>query len=160
MTLYTINLSRARMAGSNKRAKKAMSILKEELENREGEVSISGEVNQEIWSRGASKPPAKIQVEVVDTSAGKRAVLPGEEYEEEPEPEPEPEETEEEEVEEEDTEEAGETEADYDEIVSGTVQEAKDALNEMDDPDYGAALEAEKAGKDRKTLKEFLEGKQ
>lgn len=149
------------MAGRNKRAKKAMSILKEELENREGDISISGELNQEIWSRGASKPPAKIQVEVVETGDGKRAVMPGEEYEEEPEPEPEPEEeTEEEEETGEETEEAEETEVDYDEIVSGTVQESKDAIKELEDPDYQAALEAEKAGKDRKTLKSWLEGKQ
>lgn len=159
MTVYTINLSRARMAGRNKRAKKAMSILKEELERREGEVSISSEVNAEIWSRGARKPPAKIQVDVVETSDGKRAVLPGQEVEEEPEPEPAEEEAEE--PEEEESEEPGPEieEADYDEILSGTVQEAKEHIDDLENPDYEAILEAEKQGKDRKTLKEYLESR-
>ncbi len=45
----------------------------------------------------------------------------------------------------------------YAEIVSGTITEAKDALNDMEEPDFEAALEAEKNNKDRKTLKEWLE---
>ncbi|MFB6203888.1 MAG: hypothetical protein ABEK01_05350 [Candidatus Nanohaloarchaea archaeon] len=45
----------------------------------------------------------------------------------------------------------------YRDVVSGTITEAKDQLGEMDEPDYRAALEAEKENKDRKTLKEWLE---
>ncbi|WEL19721.1 hypothetical protein [Candidatus Nanohalococcus occultus] len=45
----------------------------------------------------------------------------------------------------------------YDDVLSGTVQEVKDAVREMADPDYRAILEAEKRGKDRKTVREFLE---
>lgn len=47
----------------------------------------------------------------------------------------------------------------YEEIVSGTITEAKEQLEEMDDPDYGEALEAEKQNKDRKTLVEWLNNK-
>lgn len=47
--------------------------------------------------------------------------------------------------------------AEYEEIVSGTITDAKDALNEMDEPDYDAALAAEKEGKNRATLVEWLE---
>ncbi len=65
-----------------------------------------------------------------------------------------------EEVEEEEVEEETEdTEADYEEIVSGTISDAKDALNELENPDYAAALEAEKSNKDRKTLTQWLENK-
>jgi len=46
---------------------------------------------------------------------------------------------------------------DYEEIVSGTIGEAKESLNGMEDPDYEKALEAEKNNKDRKTMKEWLE---
>ncbi len=46
---------------------------------------------------------------------------------------------------------------DYEEIVSSTITDAKDALGELDDPDYEKALEAEEANKDRKTFKEWLE---
>lgn len=45
----------------------------------------------------------------------------------------------------------------YEEIVSGTITEAKDALQELDDPDFDAALKAEKENKNRKTLVEWLE---
>lgn len=157
MARYTINLGRARSFSRRKRASKAMKILREQLENREGEdVSISPEVNSEIWKNGMERPPAKIEVEVVETSTGLTAVLPDGKVEEpEPEPEPEPEE----ETEEEEEEPADEEGADYEDIVSGTVSEAKDAVQELDDPDYQAILEAEESNKDRKTLKEWLESR-
>ena len=47
--------------------------------------------------------------------------------------------------------------AEYEEIVSGTITDAKNALNEMDDPDYEAALQAEKDNKNRATLIDWLE---
>jgi|AntDeeMetagen681_2_1112603.scaffolds.fasta_scaffold00077_8 ribosomal protein S24E len=47
--------------------------------------------------------------------------------------------------------------AEYEEIVSGTITDAKDALEDMDEPDYDAALAAEKEGKNRTTLVEWLE---
>lgn len=149
---HTVNLSRARAFSRRNRAKKAMSILREKLEELEGEeVSISPEVNARIWEKGAEKPPARLEVDVVDTSSGLQAVLAGEE----------PEETEDTgEVEEtEEPEETGETGEDYEEVVSGTVGEAKEAVQEMDDPDYEAILEAESDNKDRKTLKEWLESR-
>lgn len=160
MSRYTVNLGRARSFSRRRRAQKAMRILREKLEDQEGEdVSISPEVNSKIWENGMEKPPAKLEVEVVDTSDGLRAVLPGAEVEE-PEPEPEPEESEETE-EEEEAEDSTEEDSgvDYSEIVSGTVGEAKEQLQELDDPDFSKALEAEKDNKDRKTLKEWLESR-
>jgi len=50
-----------------------------------------------------------------------------------------------------------EASAEYDEMVSGTITEAKEALNEMEDPDFEAALEAEKDNKNRTTLVDWLE---
>lgn len=49
------------------------------------------------------------------------------------------------------------SDVDYEEIVSGTITDAKDQLNELENPDYQQALEAEEANKDRKTFKEWLE---
>lgn len=46
----------------------------------------------------------------------------------------------------------------YDDMVQGTITEVKEALEEMDEPDYEAALEAEKANKNRTTLIDWLEG--
>jgi len=63
----------------------------------------------------------------------------------------------EEEVETEEQEETEDSETDYSEIVSENIGDVKDALNNLEQPDYEAALEAEKAGKNRKTLVEYLE---
>jgi ribosomal protein S24E len=45
----------------------------------------------------------------------------------------------------------------YKKAVSGTITEAKETLSDMDEPDYKAALEAEKADKNRTTLVDWLE---
>lgn len=153
MTLYTVNVSKARGKGRNKRAKKAASLLREELERQEDEeVSLSNEVNQEIWKNGAARPPRKITVEVVDSDDGLWAVLSDKEQQNT-------------QVSDEGQQQTGESdtgsdEVDYEGIVDGTVSEAKDAVEELDSPDYEALIQAEKDGKDRKTLIEFLEGKQ
>ncbi len=66
------------------------------------------------------------------------------------------------------TEEAGEEELedsssedtadiDYEKLVSGTVGDSKEALEEVENPDWEAALEAEERGKNRKTLVEWIE---
>ncbi len=69
-------------------------------------------------------------------------------------------EDEEEEVQEsEEKEEPEEQEVEYEEVVSQNIGEVKEELNNLEEPDYEAALEAEKAGKDRKTLVEYLENK-
>ena len=49
--------------------------------------------------------------------------------------------------------------ADYDEIVSGTIGDAKDAISELENPDYDALLEAEKDNKARTTFIDWLENK-
>ena len=46
---------------------------------------------------------------------------------------------------------------DHDEIVSGTISDAKDMIEELEDPDYGALLQAEEANKNRKTFVDWLE---
>lgn len=58
---------------------------------------------------------------------------------------------------EEPSEEASESSGEYTEIVSGTITDAKEALNNMEDPNFEAALEAEKSNKNRTTLVDWLE---
>jgi len=139
MTRHTFNISKARVAGPNKRSKKAMSILREKLQDAEGDVSISPKLNQKVWQKGGSNPPSKITVDV-EKVGDQKVARPVEEPQR-----------------------ASTTQEgpsrDYSDVVGGTVGEAKDAISEMEDPDYEALLEAEKEGKDRKTLKEFIEGK-
>ncbi len=52
-----------------------------------------------------------------------------------------------------------EEEVDYKEIVSGTISDAKEALQELEQPDYNAALEAEKDNKNRTTFTDWLESR-
>lgn len=83
-----------------------------------------------------------------------------EEAEEESEAEEVEEEEQEEETEETEETEDEESEVDYEEIVSGTISDAKDALEELDNPDFEAALEAEKSNKNRVTFVDWLEDQQ
>lgn len=46
----------------------------------------------------------------------------------------------------------------YREIVAGTITDAKDAINNLESPDYKALIEAEVENKNRTTLVDWLEG--
>ncbi len=82
---FTVNLKDAIFASRNKRASKAMKILKESLKKKlkAEELKISHFVNEEIWKRGVRFPPSKISVQVVEQGgvfyvelAGKEFALP------------------------------------------------------------------------------------
>jgi len=70
-------------------------------------------------------------------------------------------ETEEQEADEEDEveEETASEEVDYDEIVDGTISDAKEQIEELENPDYEALLEAEEDNKARTTFIDWLENK-
>jgi hypothetical protein len=50
-----------------------------------------------------------------------------------------------------------EDDTDFEDILEGTVDEAKENIRNLENPDYEGLLEAEESGKDRKTLKDFIE---
>lgn len=54
-------------------------------------------------------------------------------------------------------EEPAEVTPEYEEAVSGTITEAKETLQDMEDVDWDAAIEAEKENKNRTTLIDWLE---
>lgn len=62
--MYTIPLRDARKARRNKKSGKALKIVKEFIRNHLGadEVKIDSSLNQEIWNRGVSNPPARVRV--------------------------------------------------------------------------------------------------
>jgi len=82
--MYTIPLSKAWIMPPNKRAPRAMRMIKSfvtkhmKLEApREGEeegepkkLSISNEVNERVWTRGIEKPPRKIRVRAAKDKEG------------------------------------------------------------------------------------------
>lgn len=47
--------------------------------------------------------------------------------------------------------------AKYIDILDGNVQEVKEEINSLSNPDYEKLMRLEKKGKDRKTVKEFIE---
>ena len=83
---YTIPLSKAWLRPPNKRAPKAIKIIREFVrrhmkirQKNSGEVEgekivILNEVNEKIWSRGIEKPPRKIRVRVTKDKDGQICV--------------------------------------------------------------------------------------
>ena len=82
--IYTIPLNKAWIMPANKRAPKAMRMIRSfvnkhmKLEVREGEeeeeepkrLVVSNEVNERVWSRGIEKPPRKIRVRAAKDKEG------------------------------------------------------------------------------------------
>ena len=64
--IYTIPLRKAFRAPRGKRAKKAISIIREFLKRhtKTKEVVIHESINKAVWARGIQKPPRKIRVRV------------------------------------------------------------------------------------------------
>ncbi|QKQ98837.1 30S ribosomal protein S3 [Candidatus Nanohaloarchaea archaeon] len=133
----------------------------------EAESMTSSELERAIEEKAETIETGDISKEEVREAFEAREESEPEEVEAE-----EPEESESEEAsseeqsseEEEDTEDSSEQEeteeTDVEEIVSGTISDAKDAISEMEDPDYGAILQAEKANKNRTTFIDWLESQQ
>ncbi|MFO7793449.1 MAG: hypothetical protein R6V35_00540 [Candidatus Nanohaloarchaea archaeon] len=144
----TVNISKAKTASRQSRAKKAVSVLKSHFEE---DVKVSPELNEQIWSKGIENPPSKVTVSLEDGT-----LYPAESFESETQ------EVEEETEEPDQTEEAEDessesVDEDYSEVVDGTMDEVKDRVGELEDPDFEALIEAEEADRDRKTMKEWLE---
>ncbi|MBC5792706.1 MAG: hypothetical protein H8Z69_01580 [Nanohaloarchaea archaeon] len=51
------------------------------------------------------------------------------------------------------------TDDDYGDILDNDVEDVKQSIRDLKNPDYGKLLDLEKEGKDRKTIKDFLESK-
>jgi small subunit ribosomal protein S3 len=135
----------------------------------EADNMTSGEIERAIEDRGGEIETSDIDVnEVRDAFEAKE-----EETEESAEDSEDEEETAEETAEEEDeedskadeeaaevdAEEADESEGDkaeYEEIVSGTISDAKDAIEDLDNPEYEALLDAEENNKNRTTFIDWL----
>jgi large subunit ribosomal protein L31e len=83
---YTIPLSKAWLRPPNKRAPRAIKIIREFVkrhmkirqinsgDEEEEKLVILNEVNEKIWSRGIEKPPRKIRVRVTKDKDGQICV--------------------------------------------------------------------------------------
>lgn len=175
-------------APRHKKARKAVKSIKEHVRKQtDKEIKIDHELNNMIWDKGIQKPPSKLRVKIVDyddwvtvqppeKEAIRRDMFECDEcgktfsteeglnmhiettHTEDEEDTEEQVETEDE-LEEEEKESEEETEEDHKEILSGTISEAKEKIEDMEDPDYEKLLETEKENKDRKGIKSYLENK-
>ena len=72
--IYTVPLSRAWIGPRNKRAPRAIRILRNfimrHMKIDEESLRISNEVNERVWSRGIQKPPRKIRIRAVKNKEG------------------------------------------------------------------------------------------
>jgi len=70
--VMVVPLARARYKARWRRAKKAVKLLREFVARhmKAKEVKVSCEVNEEIWSRGAQKPPRRVTVKAVKDEEG------------------------------------------------------------------------------------------
>jgi len=72
--IYTVPLSRAWIGPRNKRAPRAVRVLRSfilrHMKIDEDSLRISNEVNEHLWSRGIQKPPRKIKVRATKDSEG------------------------------------------------------------------------------------------
>ncbi len=89
--IYTIGLGRAWMKPPNKRAPKAVRIIRafvqkhmkvgevplgeEEEEEEGGRIIISNEVNEKIWRKGIEKPPRKLRIRAAKDEEGNVTVF-------------------------------------------------------------------------------------
>ena len=74
--IYTIPLSKAWVSPRKKRAPRAIRIVKGFISRhmKPESISISGEVNKRIWSRGIEKPPRRIRIRAAKDEDGKVSV--------------------------------------------------------------------------------------
>jgi large subunit ribosomal protein L31e len=64
--VVTVPLRKVKRAPSNKRADKAMSVVREHLAQHfsveEDAVRLDPSINERVWERGRSNPPSKLRV--------------------------------------------------------------------------------------------------
>lgn len=70
--IITLNMRKVWIRPRKKRASRALRVLRENVKKqmKVEDVRISNEVNEAIWSRGAEKPPRKVEVKAVKDKDG------------------------------------------------------------------------------------------
>lgn len=76
--IITLNMRKVWIRPRKKRASRALRVLREIVKKqmKVEDVKISNEVNETIWSRGAEKPPRKVEVKAVKDKDGNVIVFP------------------------------------------------------------------------------------
>ncbi|MCH8973190.1 MAG: 60S ribosomal protein L31 [Thaumarchaeota archaeon] len=82
--VYTINLGKVLLSPDNRRAKRAINMIREFARHhmKTEDVKIDEEISHQIWKRGIRHPPRKIRVRMTKTDEGFVLISPYEEEEE------------------------------------------------------------------------------
>jgi len=75
--IIILNLRDSKKAPRNKRAKKAVKLLRELVKRftKRKEIWIDNDLNMKIWERGIRKPPKKVKVKVLLTNKDRAFVF-------------------------------------------------------------------------------------
>lgn len=144
--IYTVNLNKAKAVSRNQRTARAVRILKEYVQqhSKVTDVSISNALNEHLWEKGGQNPPKAVEIQVIEDDGTAHVELADVEFElEEPEPE---------------EEEPVQEDLSDEEIAEKNVDEVKDLVRD-NVVEAQRALDIEYAGKNRKTLIEWLENR-
>lgn len=84
--VYTINLGKVLLSPDNRRAKRAINMIKEFARHhmKTQQIKIEEDLSHQIWERGIRHPPRKIRVRMTKTDEGFVLVSPYEEEIEKP----------------------------------------------------------------------------
>lgn len=78
--IYTIPLSRMMISPRHKRAKRAVTLIREFATKhmKSGELHISPELNLILWAKGIRNPPRRVTVKMVRDETGLVTISPSE----------------------------------------------------------------------------------
>ncbi len=79
--VYTINLGKVLLSANNRRAKRAINMIREFARHhmKTEDVRIDEELAHQIWKRGIKHPPRKVRVRMTKTEEGYVLIAPYEE---------------------------------------------------------------------------------
>jgi len=158
-----LNLSKVRGTSSRKKANKAVSEVRRLVTQRTGaeDVRVSPRLNEALWDRGASSPPRSVDVQLleyddhvrvepadVELSETQEDVSQDTEQADEP--------TDDEAGDEDDRTFGAIPEDVRETLREGTIDEGKEAVQELNKADFEVLLDFEEKHKNRKGMKAFL----
>lgn len=157
-----LDLGKVRGTSRKKKANKAVSEVRRLVSRRTGEddVRVSPRLNEALWDRGATSPPSSIDVQLLDREDHVRVEPADVELEQTQEDVSQDEET----ADEPEDETGDEDDRTFDAIPEevretlreGTIDEGKEAVQEMNKADFEVLLDFEEKHKNRKGMKAFL----
>lgn len=149
--VMTINLSKTRAASQNRKAKAAVSEIKNHVAQHTGheDIRIDNRLNEQLWSNGASNPPGSVDVRLVEEDDHLRLEAPDLEPARSPTPTTTEDQTKDRSF--------NQLPDDVQETLEDeTIPDGKEALDGISADELELALKFEKQHKNRKGMKTFI----